>query len=56
MRNLIPEFKPMLRRPALFMLVLLTTLPYLARGQTVPVPENIRAADVPPIAARLPRP
>jgi len=35
------------------MLVLLTTMPLLARGQTVPVPESIRAEDVPPIPSSL---
>ena len=43
----------MLREPAIFMLVLLTTMPLLARGQTVPVPESIRAEGVPPIPASL---
>jgi len=43
----------MLRRLAIFMLVLLTTLPLLARGQSIPVPESIRAADVPPIPTSL---
>lgn len=43
----------MLRGPAIFMLVLLTTMPLLARGQTVPVPESIRAEDVPPIPSSL---
>ena len=41
------------RGPAIFMLVLLTTMPLLARGQSVPVPESIRAEDVPPIPTSL---
>jgi len=39
----------MLRGPEFFSFVLLTTMPLLARGQPVPVPESIRAENVPPI-------
>ena len=46
----------MLRGPAILLLVLLATMPLLARGQTVPVPESIRAEDVPPIPTALSRP
>jgi hypothetical protein len=47
------EFQPLLRRPAVFLLVLLATMPLLARGQADPVPETICAANVPPIPAAL---
>jgi len=43
----------MLRGPEIFTLVLLTTMPLLAPGQTVPVPESIRAENVPPIPTSL---
>jgi len=43
----------MRRGPAIVSLVLLTSMPLLARGQTVPVPESIRAEDVPPIPTAL---
>ncbi len=53
MSSLIPEFQPMLRGPVIFTLVLLTTMPLLSPGQTIPVPESIRAENVPPIPTSL---
>jgi dipeptidyl aminopeptidase/acylaminoacyl peptidase len=43
----------MLRGLAIFMLAFLMAMPLLARGQMVPVPESIRAEDVPPIPTSL---
>ena len=43
------------RGPAVFSLVLITVAPFLVRGQTVPVPESIRAVNVPPVPPELSR-
>jgi dipeptidyl aminopeptidase/acylaminoacyl peptidase len=47
------EFDPMLRGLTIYLLVLPTFATSVARGQTVPVPESIRSADVPPITSAL---